>query len=161
MRRSGSVVVASIGAAGLVTLVVGTFLPWLRSGDVGRNSYTSFGLLHRLIGFPGWAEVLLRAWPLLGALCAVVVLVAVAGLPRLAAALTLLAAAWSATVAGGALAHDPVGLVRVDVLGPIVTLSGTVASAIAAILALTSHATSQLGGTDRERAARGTVRPER
>src|SRR5882757_5448458 len=96
-------VLLPIGAAGLVTLVVGTFLPWLRSGEVRRNSYTSFGLLRRLIGFPGPAEPLLRAWPLLGAVCAAVVLVAVAGWPRVAAGLSLLVAAWSATVAGGAL----------------------------------------------------------
>ena len=135
-------------------------MPWLRSGDVRRNSYTSFGLLRRLIGFPGPAELLLRAWPLLGAVCAIVVLVAVAGLPRFAAASALLVAAWSATVAGGALAHDPVGLVRVDTLGPIVTLSGSAAVAVAVILALTSQVTAA-EGTNRERASRRALRPKR
>jgi predicted anti-sigma-YlaC factor YlaD len=161
MRRAGATVVASIGAVGLIVTVVGTFLPWLRSGEVRRNSYTSFGLLRRLIGFPGPAELLLRAWPLLGAVCAVVVLVAVVVRPRFAAGLALLVAAWSASVAGGALAHDAVGLVRVDALGPIVTLSGGAASAVAAILALTSRAAPAAGGIDHERASRRALRPKR
>jgi len=161
MRRAGTAVVASVGAAALIVTVVGTFLPWLRSGEVRRNSYTSFGLLRRLIGFPGPAELLLLAWPLLGAVCAVVVLVAIAGRPRFAAALALLVAAWAATVAGGALAHDPVGIVRVDALGPIVTLSGSAMAAVAAILALTSQAAPGVGGTNRERASRRALRPKR
>jgi hypothetical protein len=74
----------AVGGVGLVVAVIGTFLPWLRSGDVRRNSYTSFGLLQRLIGFHGVGEVLIRGWPLFGALSAAVVLVAVAGLHRTA-----------------------------------------------------------------------------
>jgi hypothetical protein len=76
-----------------VVAVIGTFLPWLRSGDVRRNSYTSFGLLQRLIGFHGVGEVLIRGWPLFGALSAAVVLVAVAGLHRTAGVLALASAA--------------------------------------------------------------------
>jgi hypothetical protein len=34
---------ASTGAAGIVLLVVGTFLPWLQSGQVQRNSYKTGG----------------------------------------------------------------------------------------------------------------------
>lgn len=113
MRRGGAGVVFGLGAAGLVVTVVGTFLPWLRSGDVRRNSYTSFGTVRRLIGFHGAAEVLVHAWPMVGAASAVVVVVAALGLRRTAAGLGFLVAGWAAAVAGGALAHDPNNLVGV------------------------------------------------
>jgi hypothetical protein len=125
-----------LGGAGLLTMVLGTFLPWLRSGEVQRNSYASFGLLRRLIGFHGPAETLLRGWPLLGAVCALVVVLAAAGLLRVAALLALLVAAWAAAVSGGALARGPAGSVRVENLGPIVTITGAVATAAAAIVVL-------------------------
>ena len=150
-------VATALGTAGLITTLVGTFLPWLQSGGVRRNSYTSFGVLRRLIGFHGAAEATIRIWPLLGVACAIVVLVALAGLWRSAAALGLLVAAWSATVAGGALARDPVGPVRVDLLGPIVTVLGSTATAAAAILTLIAQIRPGTGGTLSDRAA-GAIR---
>jgi hypothetical protein len=128
-----------LGAAGLLSMVIGTFLPWLRSGEVDRNSYASFGVLRRLIGFHGAAEVLVRGWPLLGAVCAVVVVLAAAGLLRAAAVLALVIAAWAAAVGGGAVGHEPVAGVRMERLGPIVTIAGAVATAAAAIVILISR----------------------
>jgi hypothetical protein len=128
-----------LGAAGLLTMVVGTFLPWLRSGEVRRNSYASFGLLRRLIGFHGVPEALLRAWPLLGAVCAVVVVLAATGLLSVAALLALVVAAWAAAVGGAALARDPTAAVRVENLGPIVTITGAVVTAAAAIVIFVSR----------------------
>jgi hypothetical protein len=141
----------------LITALAGTFLPWLQSGGVRRNSYTSFGVLRRLIGFHGAAEAMIRVWPLLGVVCAMVVLVALAGLWRSAAGLGLLVAAWSATVAGAALARDPVGPVRVHLLGPIVTVLGSTATAAAAIVTLISQIRPGTGGTLSDRAA-GDIR---
>jgi len=138
-----------LGAAGLVTMVLGTFLPWLRSGEVQRNSYASFGVLRRLIGFHGAAEMLLRGWPLLGAVCALVVVLAVAGLLRVAAVLALVVAAWAAAVAGGALAHQPAAGVRVESLGPIVTITGTVGITAAAIVILISRMWDRRASRDR------------
>jgi hypothetical protein len=129
-----------LGAAGLLTMVLGTFLPWLRSGEVRRNSYASFGLLRRLIGFHGAPETLLRAWPLLGAVCAVVVVLAAAGLLRVAALLALVVSAWAAAVSDAALARQPTAGVRVENLGPIVTITGAVLTAAAAIVILVSRA---------------------
>ena len=128
-----------LGAAGLVTMVLGTFLSWLRSGEVQRNSYASFGILRRLIGFHGAAEMLLRGWPLLGAACALVVVLALAGLLRVAALLALVVAAWAGAVGGGALAHGPAAGVRVEKLGPIVTITGAVGITAAAIVILISR----------------------
>jgi len=54
--------VATVGA---VVALVGTFLPWLRSGSRRRNSYEIFSLVDRLgfssSSFVGWG---LRVWPL-------------------------------------------------------------------------------------------------
>jgi len=140
-----------LGAAGLLTMVVGTFLPWLRSGEVRRNSYASFGVLRRLIGFHGVPEALVRGWPLLGAACALVVVVAAAGLLRAAALLALVVAAWAAAVSGGAVGREPAANVRVERLGPIVTITGAVATAAAAIVILVSRV--WLGRATRDRTA--------
>lgn len=51
--------------AGALTVLIGTFRPWVRSGSVGRSSYAIFELVERLgfspDGAVGWA---LRMWPL-------------------------------------------------------------------------------------------------
>lgn len=122
-----------LGGAGLLTMVVGTFLPWLRSGDVQRNSYASFGVLRRLIGFHGAAEALVRAWPLLGAVSAAIVVLAAFGLLRAAALLALIVAAWAGAVSAGALARGPAPGVWIESIGPIVTIAGAAATAAAAI----------------------------
>lgn len=144
-----------LGAAGILTMVLGTFLPWLRSGDVQRNSYASFGVLRRLIGFRGAVETLLRGWPLLGAVCALVVVLAAAGLLRTAALLALVVAAWAAAVGGAALARPPAAGIRVERLGPIVTITGAAAITAAAIVILISRA--WVGRTARDRTTGRTV----
>ena len=143
----------AVGGAGLVVAVIGTFLPWLRSGNAHRNSYTSFGVLRRLIGFHGVTEVLIRGWPLLGAVSAAIVVLAVAGLHRTAGGVASATAAWAIAVASSALAHDPVAGIRVDPLGPTMTLTGATAVAAAAILTLIAQVRGGLGGTERERAS--------
>jgi hypothetical protein len=138
-----------LGAAGLLTMVLGTFLPWLRSGEVHRNSYASFGVLRRLIGFHGAAETLVRGWPLLGAVSGLVVVLAAAGLLRAAALLALVVAAWAGAVSGGALAREPAAGVRVESVGPIVTMMGAVAIAAAAIVIFISRVWAGRAGRDR------------
>lgn len=63
--------------AGAATTLIGTFLPWLRSGSRDRSSYTIFDLVERLGFAPGgvvaWS---LRLWPLVPLL---LVTMAVAG----------------------------------------------------------------------------------
>jgi hypothetical protein len=138
-----------IGASGLLAVVLGTFLPWLRSGEVQRNSYASFGTLGRLVGFHGPSEVALRVWPLLGLCCAAVVLTVVATWHRTAATLALVVAGWSAAVGCAVLIrHDDSG-VSVVALGPIVTVAGDAAVVLAAILVLVSS--SRRPSTQRSR----------
>ena len=57
--RAGAIVVGGAAA------VLGTFLPWLRSGAVDRSSYEVFDLVERLGFAPdGWFGWMLRLWPL-------------------------------------------------------------------------------------------------
>ncbi len=50
-------------AAGV--LLLGTFLPWIRTGRRERNSYELLGLVDRLGFAPdGWAERAVRWWPI-------------------------------------------------------------------------------------------------
>jgi hypothetical protein len=135
-ERSSTTLAYAVGAAGLVGVLLGTFLPWLRSGDVLRNSYASFGVLNRLIGFHGVSEFAVRAWPLIGLCCAGVVVAAVAASRRVAAVLALVTAAWSAAVASAVLLHHGDAGVSVVALGPAVTLIGDAAVLLAASLTL-------------------------
>lgn len=130
----------ALGAGGLIAVVAGSFLPWLRSGEVRRNSYASFGELRRLIGFHGAAEAATRIWPLLGVCAAAVVLAALAGLVRTAVALGLLTAAWTGTVSGTVLAQGGAGGVQIVPFGPAVTITGDIALILAAILTLAFRA---------------------
>lgn len=61
-RTVRGAVTITVGAG---TALVGTFLPWLRSGSRDRSSYTIFDLVERLGFAPGgivaWS---LRLWPL-------------------------------------------------------------------------------------------------
>jgi hypothetical protein len=122
---------------GAALLLVGTFLPWVRSGAVDRSSYEVFDLVERLGFSPdgpiGWA---LRVWPLVPLL---LVLGVVAqwwpGGGRLADALRRVLPLVTAVYAGGTalavrLAPDA-GLLRVGV-GPSVSLLGGVVMLAAA-----------------------------
>ncbi|MCU1365175.1 MAG: hypothetical protein JWN39_814 [Ilumatobacteraceae bacterium] len=52
--------------AGAALAVVGSFLPWLKSGAVGRSSYDILGLVDRLGFAPdGPIRLVVRAWPLM------------------------------------------------------------------------------------------------
>ncbi len=126
----------AIGVAGLLVLVAGTFLPWLQSGQVRRNSYASFGVLDRLIGFHGVTEAAIKVWPLLGLCCAAVVTAAVVRWHGTAAVLGLLMAGWSAAVAIAVLLRDTSAGVQVVAVGPLVTFVGDIAVAAAATLTL-------------------------
>ena len=135
-ERSSTTFAYSVGAAGLVGVLLGTFLPWLRSGDVLRNSYASFGVLNRLIGFHGVSDLAVRAWPLIGLCCAGVVVAAVAASRRVATVLAVVTAGWSAPVASAVLLHHGDAGVSVVALGPAVTLIGDAAVLLAASLTL-------------------------
>ena len=92
---------AGLAFAGLVVVLVGAFLPWLRSGSALRDSYQSVDVLRVQPAPPGGAAgVLLYAWLAVIPLCSVSVALYALGVRRTAAALACLLAvlAWS---------HDP------------------------------------------------------
>lgn len=130
----------AVGAAtGLVMLVVGTFLPWLRSGTVLRDSYQSVGALRRLAD-PGTGPVgaLLDAWLVVVPACALCVALYAVGLRRMSAGASCVVAAAVGTAAGllavqPSNANAPVGVVST---GPVVTLVGATIGLLGAISVL-------------------------
>jgi hypothetical protein len=64
VRRSDLLTRVSMTIAASV-LLLGTFLPWVRSGRRERNSYELLGLVDRLGFAPdGWVERFVRWWPI-------------------------------------------------------------------------------------------------
>jgi hypothetical protein len=128
----------ALGSAGLVVLVVGTFLPWLDSGRAQRNSYQTGGALKRLLGLRGLPAAAVSVWPLVALVCAAVVALFALGWRRSAALLALLTALTTGAIAIAALVVDGNRVIRPVRLGPTVTLVGATAVLIAATLMLTS-----------------------
>ena len=112
--------------AGAALTLVGTFLPWLRSGTSNRTSYEVFELVERLGFSPnsavGWA---LRLWPLVPLLLVTGAVVQWWSVGRCQASIVIPSVA--TVYAGGtaaAVQWSPAdGLIRTGV-GPIVTLLG-------------------------------------
>jgi hypothetical protein len=124
-------VVATVGAA---VALLGTFLPWLRSGARRRSSYEIFSVVERLgiseSSVAGWA---LRVWPL-----APLFLVTAATLqwfPRkwITGIAAVVAVAYVGGVAIAVLTASTSSLVAVE-YGPSVTLVGVVTLAIGALV---------------------------
>ncbi|RZQ63719.1 hypothetical protein [Amycolatopsis suaedae] len=127
---------AGLAVFGLVVAVIGTFLPWLRSGNVRRSSYETagladqFGLLDGTVGatlLGGWV-----ALPVLGAACAGLFALR---LLRTAAVFTVIfsllvgTVAVAATVRGGA----GNGIIGVVSTGPMTSTVGTILALAGAI----------------------------
>lgn len=115
---------AASGAVGIVLLVVGTFLPWLRSGRATRNSYEATGVVRRLIHPPGVLDDLFRVWPLLGVLCALAVASYLVGLRIVGLVLATVAAIAAGSAAIGALEAHTNAYASVTDTGPGVTIAG-------------------------------------
>jgi hypothetical protein len=124
---------ALLGGAGLLVLVIGTFLPWLRSGAATRNSYQAGGAVRRLVGASGFIDDLLALWPAIALACALAVALFLVGLRTPAAILAILCALAAGTAAIAALAATATSFVRVALIGPIVTLTGATLVALGAL----------------------------
>ncbi|MGN6609597.1 MAG: hypothetical protein ACTHMS_21630 [Jatrophihabitans sp.] len=117
--------------------MIGTFLPWLRSGTVERTSYAGGAALRRLVQVGDLLSLALHVWPFVGILAAAAVALGLLGLRRVGGVLALAVAAYAGGVAGWALSVHATGLVRAAHSGPIVTLVGatiTVGSLILGVL---------------------------
>lgn len=115
---------AGVGV-GLVVAMVGTFLPWLQSGAVGRNSYAADGAIRRILQLDGVVGALLAAWPFLGVVCASAVALLVLGYVRTGATLAVLGALAAGTVSIAVLASSGSTLIHAATSGPVSTLTGS------------------------------------
>jgi len=81
-------------------LLVGTFLPWIRTGRRERNSYELLGLVDRLGFAPdGWMERFVRWWPIVALLVVGAVVCAWWGQAVVSTVLALAAVAYAGGVA--------------------------------------------------------------
>lgn len=127
----------SVAATGLVVLIVGTFLPWLRSGAVLRDSYQSVGALRGLVGV-GLPGALLTAWLMVIPACVVCVGLYLARLRRVSAGFGCLVSVAVGTVAGLVVVQggDAGSLIAAATAGPAVTLAGATVALVGAIAVL-------------------------
>jgi hypothetical protein len=125
-----------MGLLGLVTLVIGTFLPWLRSGTAERNSYRAGHALHDLLHVSGLATAGLDVWPYVGVWCAAVAGAFAFGLHRTAAIGGLLVAGGASAVSIGALRSHGNAFISGDATGPSVTMFGAFLIMVAATVLL-------------------------
>jgi hypothetical protein len=126
--------VAAGGGIGLAMVTLGSFLPWLRSGQAVRNSYAALGVLRRLVGVPGIEGALLAGWPVLALLCSAAAAIFAIGARRIAACAALVPAVFAGILAGAALARSGTGSIQVAPIGPAVTLVGALLIIVAVTL---------------------------
>lgn len=141
-RRVEELLPPVLGAIGLVMIVIGSFLPWLRSGRTSRNSYQAGGVARRLIGTSGLVDQLLALWPLVGLGCAAAAALFLVGLRTLATLLSAIVALGAGIGSVGALATTATSYAEVAVVGPAVTLSGATLVALAVLFRALSAVTS-------------------
>ena len=136
MRRALHAVTPAAGGAGLCVLVVGTFLPWLRSGDVLRNSYQTDGAIRRLMEPDGLLRTALHVWPLVSLACAAVVALFLLGLRFVAAAMAVVVALAAGGVSLAALISTGTQPIMIDSRGPLGTFVGAAVVLVAASMQL-------------------------
>lgn len=122
---------------------MGTFLPWLRSGEVNRNSFQASGKLQRLLDLHGIAAAAVALWPFVVLACAVVGALFAFSARRAAAALGLVVGAVAAAVAIGVLASGGAGLVAPTRTGPMVTMIGALIVLAVSVCLLVSRSAAR------------------
>lgn len=155
--RAALAVGATLSLVGLLVVVTGTFLPWLTSGGVKRNSYAVLGIVRRLRFLDGGpTATAISLWPLLGTVAMVPVIAGILHWWRIAAVTTLLFGVLTGLGAAGVLAvaggHGGAGI-ALSPTGPSVTTAGAVLAVLGGVLVLLSRR--------RSRPARRPARPSR
>lgn len=130
---------ATVVSGGAAVALVGTFMPWLRSGARNRSSYSIFGLVERL-GFAPEGPVAwsLRWWPVVPMLLVLTVIAAwtasVTGrAPSMPITLGAVVALWVGGTSVALLLAPDAGLFAIG-LGPFVTVVGVAAIAVGLVL---------------------------
>ena len=140
---------ALVAGLGVVLVLVGTFLPWLRSGSALRDSYQTIGLIrfyHLLDGSP--LGSLLTVWVGLTPAITVCVAAYALGLRRSAACAAAVVAVLTGTVAVVATVQAGSGgaLLGVAGTGPAVTLTGSALVLLGAAGVLSGKRTGKRAG---------------
>lgn len=104
--------------------MIGSFLPWLRSGLTLRNSYRAGGVAERLLDLAGPARLALSVWPFVSLACAATIAVYVFGLNRTGHLLALALGVVTGLVAVAALSASGSGSIAIQRTGPALTLIG-------------------------------------
>ena len=119
---------------GATLVVIGTLLPWVRTGGRRRNSYDLLAFVERLGFAPdGAAATALRWWPVVPVLVVLAVVASWWGWPRVGGATGLLAAGYAGTIAvvvvgrGSTLVRVQSGT-AVTIIGAVVLAAGSVAA---------------------------------
>jgi hypothetical protein len=142
---------AGLTAVGVLVLLTGTLLPWLRSGTVSRDSYQSIGALRDLPTPPTGAEnALLYGWLAVIPLSAVCIALFAVSLRRPSVVVACLVAALAAAASVMAMAAPgATGSVGFSPIGPTVTLLGAAFALVGGIIVLRgprARAKSNSGG---------------
>jgi hypothetical protein len=134
----------AVAGTGLVVVVVGTFLPWSRSGMTYRNSYASLGVLREL-GFVGGV---VTVWVAMIPLVAVVIAAYALGLRRSAAGVATVMSILLGTISGVAAVQgsDEGSLIGIASSGPTTTLVGAVLALLGAVVVLVTQRKRSPGG---------------
>lgn len=143
---------AVLTAVGLVVIAVGTFLPWVVSGSVLRDSYESIAVVRTIKVLDGNPLLLvIDAWTLLIPISTLCQVVYALGLRRVAATISAAVAIISGTIAGAATVVSGGEEVRLGIssAGPTTTLIGSVlalAGIVGIFLGRRGQATELAGG---------------
>lgn len=131
-----AVAAVALTAVGLVTVGAGTFLPWVRSGSVLRDSYQSIAIIRTIRVLDGSPlALILDAWTLLIPAITLCVVVYALGFRRSAATISTIVAIISGTVAGSATVVGGGEEVRLGIssTGPVTTLIGSVLTLVGVV----------------------------
>lgn len=125
-----------VATCAALVVVVGTFLPWVRSGARDRHSYQIFSLVERLgyssSGVVGWA---LRVWPVLPLMLVTAIALLWFHRPWTGVAVGAAGAVYAAAVAVMVRSGSPSPLIAVQ-HGPWVTLGGAALLLVSLLSAL-------------------------
>ena len=147
-----AIAAGALTAAGLVAVGIGTFLPWVKSGSVLRDSYQSIAVIRTIKVLDGSPLALvLDAWTLLIPAITLCVVVYALGFRRSAATISSIVAIISGTVAGSATVLGGGEEVRLGIsnTGPVTTLIGSVLALVGVVgifAGRRSSATEDAGG---------------
>lgn len=143
---------AVVTALGLVTVAVGTFLPWVVSGDVLRDSYESISVVRSLAVLDGGPLALvLDVWTFLIPMSTVCMVIYVAGFRRTAATIAAVIAIVSGTISGAATVLGGGEEIQLGIsgTGPLATVVGaalTLAGVVGIFAGRRGRATEYAGG---------------